>query len=644
MFCPSCGARNATGVRTCWKCGKPLPWRRPGILVLNTEQAGTSFELDRAEATIGRTDDNDIILLHRSVSWKHAKLILDGGAIRILDLKSDNGVLVNGAEVEDAVLRRGDVIELGRVRLRLVGAGESVALSADEIERARLALAEAEADGRPPEQRVAGLSPGDDDAATALAHFNAKAGLEAQLFLHVGRAEQLETKYREAVQKLKQQVELNTKIDAAYKELAEKHCRALSMLKELRDGTAALELKSDRYNETVQKLKQQVDLNMKIDVAYKELAERHRELLAVVERLREEPDLVARMTEQYGEAVKKLKAQVELNKKIELAYKELAHKHREALVLLKDARDTAAPAPAPPPHQTLEGNAERIASPPRGGSPANVAAAHDSPAGATSEDEFSVFLDDVLNSAGWEMATAKSHATPAASRVGSRQRAGRDAGERTNELGASPPPDRRSSTSSKEREVKEHAGAVTVPVAESGPSAGGAFMRARQPAPRAVNVPRPMTARPAPLHGLRVFVDGANIARRAQPGKSIAAVKAVIRALTKCGAANDGLDVVFDAKFLGWLSKKSPLERPEFESGETAGLWTQAPPGKKADGVMLARLVDDSSVLIVSNDTFRDERLAAAATGRQLRHHVTKRDVLLIFPEAWNVDDVSEPI
>lgn len=52
------------------------------------------------------------------------------------------------------------------------------------------------------------------------------------------RVDQLTAKYNEAVQKLKQQAELNKKIDAAYKELAEKHRKALIMLKEHREQGA----------------------------------------------------------------------------------------------------------------------------------------------------------------------------------------------------------------------------------------------------------------------------------------------------------------------------------------------------------------------------------------------------------------------
>ncbi len=111
----------------------------PRLVVLNTIFAGSSFPLRIAEAVIGRTEDNDITIEHKSVSRNHAKIVREGDRVRILDLKSANGVLVNNEEVEQAVLRSGDVVELGRVRMRFVPIGERFIVAADEIERARIA-------------------------------------------------------------------------------------------------------------------------------------------------------------------------------------------------------------------------------------------------------------------------------------------------------------------------------------------------------------------------------------------------------------------------------------------------------------------------------------------------------------------------
>jgi pSer/pThr/pTyr-binding forkhead associated (FHA) protein len=110
----------------------------PRLVVLSTVFAGTAYPLRAAEAVLGRTDDNDIVVEHRSISRNHCKLVREGDRVRILDLKSANGILVNGEEVEQAVLRSGDIVELGKVRVRFVPIGERFAVSPEDIQRARL--------------------------------------------------------------------------------------------------------------------------------------------------------------------------------------------------------------------------------------------------------------------------------------------------------------------------------------------------------------------------------------------------------------------------------------------------------------------------------------------------------------------------
>jgi pSer/pThr/pTyr-binding forkhead associated (FHA) protein/tetratricopeptide (TPR) repeat protein len=109
------------------------------LVALNTVFAGVVFPIVRLETVIGRVEENDLVIEHRSVSRSHAKIVREGNRYRIVDLKSANGILVNGLEVESHVLRPGDVLELGRVKLRFVPAGERFQLSPAEIERARIA-------------------------------------------------------------------------------------------------------------------------------------------------------------------------------------------------------------------------------------------------------------------------------------------------------------------------------------------------------------------------------------------------------------------------------------------------------------------------------------------------------------------------
>ena len=67
---------------------------------------------------IGRGLAADLHLDESSVSRRHAIVVPRPGGARILDDRSSNGTFVNGRRVQQADLRSGDVIVLGRVVLR----------------------------------------------------------------------------------------------------------------------------------------------------------------------------------------------------------------------------------------------------------------------------------------------------------------------------------------------------------------------------------------------------------------------------------------------------------------------------------------------------------------------------------------------
>ncbi|MFO0725775.1 MAG: FHA domain-containing protein [Myxococcota bacterium] len=104
----------------------------PRLICVSTEYAGREFPLNRPEVIIGRVEDNDVIIEHRSVSRNHAKILFDGRVHKIIDLESANGILVNGEEYAITDLRKGDLIELGHVRFRFIPAGEAFAPTDDE--------------------------------------------------------------------------------------------------------------------------------------------------------------------------------------------------------------------------------------------------------------------------------------------------------------------------------------------------------------------------------------------------------------------------------------------------------------------------------------------------------------------------------
>ena len=102
------------------------------LVAVNTELAGTEYRLSGAEIVIGRTDENDVVVDHRSISRNHARIVSKDGRVTIFDLDSANGLKINDEFYKQSVLRRGDVIELGHVRMRFVETGETFVYRPEE--------------------------------------------------------------------------------------------------------------------------------------------------------------------------------------------------------------------------------------------------------------------------------------------------------------------------------------------------------------------------------------------------------------------------------------------------------------------------------------------------------------------------------
>jgi ABC-type multidrug transport system ATPase subunit/pSer/pThr/pTyr-binding forkhead associated (FHA) protein len=87
----------------------------PVILkIIEGPEAGNIIDLPEKELLIGRIAPADIILDHREVSRRHARLIFRDGDYFLEDLGSKNGVWVNGEKLTgEKKLADGDAIELG---------------------------------------------------------------------------------------------------------------------------------------------------------------------------------------------------------------------------------------------------------------------------------------------------------------------------------------------------------------------------------------------------------------------------------------------------------------------------------------------------------------------------------------------------
>src|SRR5205814_5933608 len=73
----------------------------------------------KGDLSAGRTEGNDIVLNHPSLSRKHAKFEVRADKWWIIDLKSTNGVKVNGNLITESQVAAGDKISVGSVQLEL---------------------------------------------------------------------------------------------------------------------------------------------------------------------------------------------------------------------------------------------------------------------------------------------------------------------------------------------------------------------------------------------------------------------------------------------------------------------------------------------------------------------------------------------
>ena len=76
--------------------------------------------LDKERITIGRKPQNDIQIENLAVSGEHARIVTILKDSFLEDLGSTNGTLVNGNPAKKHILQDGDVVEIGKYKLKFV--------------------------------------------------------------------------------------------------------------------------------------------------------------------------------------------------------------------------------------------------------------------------------------------------------------------------------------------------------------------------------------------------------------------------------------------------------------------------------------------------------------------------------------------
>ncbi len=99
---------------------------RPNRLVmLAGPTPGAEYPLNQERMTVGRAEDATISINHNSVSRLHCEIhSLGEGRYEIVDKGSSNGVRVNSSDLRRGIIEAGDIIELGDVKFKFVGAGQ----------------------------------------------------------------------------------------------------------------------------------------------------------------------------------------------------------------------------------------------------------------------------------------------------------------------------------------------------------------------------------------------------------------------------------------------------------------------------------------------------------------------------------------
>jgi pSer/pThr/pTyr-binding forkhead associated (FHA) protein len=141
VVCPVCSIVNAVGANFCTACGAELPESDDSatgsypllgvdvpdvgevgqLVVTRGPTAGARYALSDAVTSIGRHPESGIFLDDVTVSRRHAEVRRgDDGQYLLADVGSLNGTYLDGERIEEASLREGAQVQVGKYRLVFV--------------------------------------------------------------------------------------------------------------------------------------------------------------------------------------------------------------------------------------------------------------------------------------------------------------------------------------------------------------------------------------------------------------------------------------------------------------------------------------------------------------------------------------------
>ena len=112
--------------------GEEVALEGPARVLIRTDGNTDFVHVLGRRTRIGRGSDNEMVLDTKHISRYHAVLLAGPVHTSIEDLKSTNGVFVNGKRVSRQVLKDGDRVTIGKTHVSLLGsqlAAEQVSMS-----------------------------------------------------------------------------------------------------------------------------------------------------------------------------------------------------------------------------------------------------------------------------------------------------------------------------------------------------------------------------------------------------------------------------------------------------------------------------------------------------------------------------------
>ena len=104
------------------------------VVVIHGEGLGRRADIDQSPVVVGRSQEVDLVIVHKSVSREHCRIWRDASGYRIRDLGATNTTRVNEARIaSDTVLADGDQITVGESILKFISQDSVEARYHEEI-------------------------------------------------------------------------------------------------------------------------------------------------------------------------------------------------------------------------------------------------------------------------------------------------------------------------------------------------------------------------------------------------------------------------------------------------------------------------------------------------------------------------------